>query len=77
MVADPELNHVPTMTGGVGLDEVKRSYKYHMVPVNPPDMAISLLDHHSFVLIFCREFATKLSMAHEDAPIAQGPLRIS
>ena len=32
MVADPELNHVPTMTGGVGLEEVKRFYKYHMVP---------------------------------------------
>jgi hypothetical protein len=41
MVADPDLNHVPTMTGGVGLDEVKRFYKYHMVPVNPPDMAIA------------------------------------
>ena len=39
MVADPDLNHVPTMTGGVGLDEVKRFYKYHMVPVNPPDIA--------------------------------------
>ena len=25
MVADPDLNHVPTMTGGVGLHEVKRS----------------------------------------------------
>ena len=41
MVADPELNHVPTMTGGVGLEEVKRFYKYHMVPVNPPDIAIA------------------------------------
>ena len=27
MVADPEVNHVPTMTGGVGLDELKRFYK--------------------------------------------------
>jgi hypothetical protein len=25
MVADPDLNHVPTMTGGVGFDEVKRA----------------------------------------------------
>jgi carboxymethylenebutenolidase len=41
MVADPEVNHVPTMTGGVGLDEVKRFYKYHMVPANPSDMAIA------------------------------------
>jgi len=41
MGADPEVNHVPTMTGGVGLDEVKRFYKYHMVPANPSDMAIA------------------------------------
>ena len=41
MVADPEVNHVPTMTGGVGLDEVKRFYKYQMVPANPSDMAIA------------------------------------
>jgi len=41
MGADPEVNHVPTMTGGVGLDELKRFYKYHFVTVNPPDMAIA------------------------------------
>ena len=37
----PRDNHVPTMTGGEGLDEVRRFYKYHMVPVNPADMAIA------------------------------------
>ena len=41
MGVDPEVNHVPTMTGGVGLDELKRFYKYHFVTVNPPDMAIA------------------------------------
>ena len=41
MVADPEVNHVPTMTGGEGLEEARRFYKYHMVPVNPADMAIA------------------------------------
>ena len=32
---------MPTMTGGVGLNELKRFYKYHFVTVNPPDMAIA------------------------------------
>ena len=41
MGVDAEVNHVPTMTGGVGLNELKRFYKYHFVTVNPPDMAIA------------------------------------
>jgi carboxymethylenebutenolidase len=37
MVAEPYVNHVPTMTGGVGHDELKRFYKYHFIGGNPPD----------------------------------------
>ena len=37
MVAEPCVNHVPTMTGGVGHDELKRFYKYHFIGGNPPD----------------------------------------
>ena len=37
MVAEPYVNHVPTMTGGVGHDNVKRFYKYHFVDANPDD----------------------------------------
>lgn len=37
MVAEPYVNHVPTMTGGVGHDHLKRFYKYHFVDSNPPD----------------------------------------
>ena len=40
MAADPHVNHVPTMTGGTGLDEVRRFYKDHFVRANPPDLAI-------------------------------------
>lgn len=40
MVADASVNHVPTMTGGEGRNALKRFYKYHFVPVNPPDIAI-------------------------------------
>ena len=37
MVPEPYVNHVPTMTGGVGHDELKRFYKYHFIGNNPPD----------------------------------------
>jgi carboxymethylenebutenolidase len=37
MVAEPYVNHVPTMTGGVGHDELKRFYRHHFVNANPED----------------------------------------
>ncbi len=40
MVAEPYVNHVPTMTGGVGHDHLKRFYKHHFVDSNPADTAL-------------------------------------
>ena len=37
MVAQPYVNHVPTMTGGVGHDNLKRFYTHHFVHSNPAD----------------------------------------
>lgn len=37
MIEAPYVNHIPTMTGGVGHDELKRFYKYHFVHANPAD----------------------------------------
>ena len=37
MVDEPYVNHVPTMTGGVGHDDLKQFYKDHFVNSNPPD----------------------------------------
>lgn len=37
MVAEPYVNHIPTMTGGVGHDHLKRFYRHHFVHGNPPD----------------------------------------
>lgn len=37
MVSEPYVNHIPTMTGGVGHDQLKRFYKYHFIGGNPPD----------------------------------------
>lgn len=38
MVAQPYVNHVPTLTGGYGQAELRRFYKHHFIPGNPKDM---------------------------------------
>ncbi|OAX44210.1 NTF2-like protein [Rhizopogon vinicolor AM-OR11-026] len=40
MVATPYVNHVPTMTGGVGYEELARFYKYHFTTVTPQDFEL-------------------------------------
>src|SRR6202161_1474172 len=43
MVASPYVNHIPTMTGGVGHDQLKRFYRYHFIGANPPDFRLTLI----------------------------------
>ncbi|MDP8568920.1 dienelactone hydrolase family protein [Methylophilus aquaticus] len=38
MVAEPYVNHVPTMTGGVGYAMLRRFYQHHFIHNNPQDM---------------------------------------
>ncbi len=40
MVAEPYVNHIPTMTGGVGQKMLSRFYQHHFVNSNPPDTAL-------------------------------------
>jgi carboxymethylenebutenolidase len=37
MVAEPYVNHIPTMTGGVGYKDLHHFYTNHFVNSNPPD----------------------------------------
>ncbi|ATG74930.1 carboxymethylenebutenolidase [Zobellella denitrificans] len=41
MVAEPYVNHIPTMTGGVGYQQLYRFYKHHFVDNNPPDTKLT------------------------------------
>ena len=43
MVNAPYVNHIPTMAGGVGHDQLKRFYRYHFIGANPPDTAMTLV----------------------------------
>ena len=38
MVAEPYVNHIPTLTGGVGRKQLSRFYQHHFVNANPADM---------------------------------------
>jgi len=40
MTNEPYVNHIPTMTGGVGRQDLRRFYKYHFIGGNPPDTAL-------------------------------------
>jgi len=60
MSAEPFVNHVPVMTGGVGRANVRRFYANHFLPGQPKDTAATLIArtvgsdcivdelHHSF-----------------------------
>jgi carboxymethylenebutenolidase len=41
MVDDPCVNHIPTMTGGVGYEQVKRFYRDHFIGAVPADFLLT------------------------------------
>ena len=45
MTDDPVNINVPLLTGGVGLEEVRRYYSEYFIPKNPPDTEVVLLSH--------------------------------
>ncbi|KAF8974724.1 hypothetical protein BDZ97DRAFT_1775139 [Flammula alnicola] len=43
MVAEPYVNHVPTMTGGVGRENLTAFYRDHFIFSNPPDATLQVV----------------------------------
>ncbi|KAL6714431.1 hypothetical protein ACLMJK_007855 [Lecanora helva] len=43
MVDEPYVNHIPTMTGGIGYKDLHRFYRDYFIPGNPPSLKIKLL----------------------------------
>jgi len=43
MVPEPYVNHIPTLTGGIGYNDLHRFYKDFFIPGNPPSLLIRLL----------------------------------
>jgi carboxymethylenebutenolidase len=65
MVSEPYVNHIPTMTGGVGAQQLSRFYQWHFVDANPEDTKLipisrtigstSLVDEMLFCFTHTRE----------------------
>lgn len=43
MVKEPYVNHVPTMTGGIGYTDLHRFYRDYFIPGNPPSLKMTLI----------------------------------
>lgn len=43
MVPEPYVNHVPTLTGGIGQKDLFIFYRDHFIPSNPPSTSMRLL----------------------------------
>ena len=43
MVSEPYVNHIPTLTGGIGYKDLHRFYRDFFIPGNPPSMKMRLL----------------------------------
>ena len=43
MVQEPYVNHVPTMTGGIGYKDLHRFYRDYFIPGNPPSLKMKLI----------------------------------
>ncbi|KAI1921718.1 hypothetical protein LOZ58_004215 [Ophidiomyces ophidiicola] len=43
MVQEPYVNHIPTMTGGIGRERLTNFYRYHFIWNNPKDTRLDLV----------------------------------
>ena len=65
MVQQPYVNHVPTMTGGVGHEQLKRFYAHHFIPVNPPDFQLTLISRTVGTVTLVDEFILRFTHTTE------------
>lgn len=65
MVADPYVNHIPTMTGGVGYQQLSRFYQHHFVHNNPQDMRLISISRTVGVTQIVDEFVMRFTHDQE------------
>ncbi len=84
MVRRPYVNHIPTMTGGFGHNELKRFYKHHFVDANPDDTKLipvsrtvgetSIVDEMLFCFTHTREIDWMLPGVAPTGRLVEVPL---
>jgi carboxymethylenebutenolidase len=84
MTEDPHLNHVPSMTGGVGRDGVRTFYRDHLVgKFFPPDVKITNvsrtvgLDQVVEELVICFTHTTPMDWLLPAVPPTGKPVEIA
>jgi carboxymethylenebutenolidase len=82
MVSEPYVNHIPTMTGGVGYEDLHRFYKNHFISRLPRDTRIVLVsrtvgaDRVVDELLFCCTHDTEIDFLLPGVPPTGKPLEI-
>lgn len=61
MVSQPYVNHIPTMTGGIGQERLTAFYTHHFVFANPADTALELVSRTVGADRVVDEFVFKLT----------------
>src|ERR1700751_3024934 len=67
MVPQPYVNHIPTMTGGAGYEQLQRFYASHFIPINPPDFRLTLISRTVGARTLVDEFIVKFTHSPEIA----------
>ena len=61
MVAQPYVNHIPVLTGGIGKENLTNFYTKHFVFSNPPDTSMDVVSRTVGVDRVIDEFVFKLT----------------
>jgi carboxymethylenebutenolidase len=65
MVDEPYVNHIPTLTGGVGRERLTNFYRHHFIFSNPDDTAMELVSRTVGVDRVVDEFVFTLTHTKE------------
>ncbi|WEW60158.1 nuclear transport factor 2 family protein [Emydomyces testavorans] len=82
MVQEPYVNHVPTMTGGIGRDRLSNFYRYHFIWNNPKDTKLELtsrtvgVDRVIDEFIFCFTHDEQIDWLAPGIPPTGQPVRL-
>lgn len=55
------MNHIPTLTGGIGREKLTEFYTNHFVFANPPDTELELVSRTVGIDRVIDEFVTKMT----------------
>ncbi|KAE8152548.1 hypothetical protein BDV25DRAFT_127879 [Aspergillus avenaceus] len=61
MVQEPYVNHIPTLTGGIGRERLTKIYRHHFIWNNPEDIYNRLISRTIGIDRICDEFIMELT----------------